>query len=273
MAGARRRSRRSRAQAGFTLRERLTLYPEYVRAWLADGAPWVDPRIADHVRALADPETGLADPGARPAGRPWQEPDGGLGGGPEGEPGAGLGSGRVDLYLEVDTTGRTSDRRSDFDSVYGDWSEVAAHARTTGAPTAAVLDADTKIGLDLAATDPGALLDPAREAAAMALFTADGAALDTLVSIADSLRRDAVGDDVTYVVNRNINFTNVCYVGCRFCAFAQRERDADAYRLSMDQVADRAEQAWSDGAPPRSACRAASIRRCPARRTQTWSGR
>jgi FO synthase len=50
------------------------------------------------------------------------------------------------------------------------------------------------------------------------------------------------------VVNRNINFTNVCYVGCRFCAFAQRERDADAYRLSTDQVADRAEEAWRAGA-------------------------
>ena len=62
--------------------------------------------------------------------------------------------------------------------------------------------------------------------------------------IADDVRRDAVGDDVTYVVNRNINFTNVCYVGCRFCAFAQRERDADAYRLSVEQVADRAEEAW-----------------------------
>ena len=73
-------------------------------------------------------------------------------------------------------------------------------------------------------------------------------ALDALVRIADDLRRDAVGDDVTYVVNRNINFTNVCYVGCRFCAFAQRERDADAYRLSVEQVADRAEEAWRDGA-------------------------
>jgi len=53
---------------------------------------------------------------------------------------------------------------------------------------------------------------------------------------------------VTYVVNRNINFSNVCYVGCRFCAFAQRERDADAYRLSVEQVADRAEEAWRAGA-------------------------
>jgi FO synthase len=50
------------------------------------------------------------------------------------------------------------------------------------------------------------------------------------------------------VVNRNINFTNVCYTGCRFCAFAQRERDADAYRLSVEQVAERAEEAWRLGA-------------------------
>ena len=53
---------------------------------------------------------------------------------------------------------------------------------------------------------------------------------------------------MTYVVNRNINFTNVCYVGCRFCAFAQRRTDADAYSLSLDQVADRAEEAWGLGA-------------------------
>ena len=62
--------------------------------------------------------------------------------------------------------------------------------------------------------------------------------------LADDLRRETVGDEVTYVVNRNINFTNVCYVGCRFCAFAQRRTDADAYSLSLDQVADRAEEAW-----------------------------
>lgn len=57
-----------------------------------------------------------------------------------------------------------------------------------------------------------------------------------------------MGDDVTYVVTRNINFTNVCYTGCRFCAFAQRRTDADAYTLSLEQVADRAAQAWDVGA-------------------------
>ena len=56
------------------------------------------------------------------------------------------------------------------------------------------------------------------------------------------------GDDITYVVTRNINFTNVCYTGCRFCAFAQRRTDADAYTLSLSQVGDRAEEAWQAGA-------------------------
>jgi FO synthase len=79
-------------------------------------------------------------------------------------------------------------------------------------------------------------------------MTAEGDLLTQVTNLADDLRRAAVGDDVTYVVNRNINFTNVCYVGCRFCAFAQRRTDADAYSLSLDEVADRAEEAWGLGA-------------------------
>src|SRR5690606_29161701 len=92
--------------------------------------------------------------------------------------------------------------------------------------------------------DPAGLTD----AQALALLGADGADLEELARIADGVRRDAVGDEVTYVVNRNINFTNVCYTGCRFCAFAQRRTDADAYTLSLEQVADRAEAAWRAGA-------------------------
>ncbi|MEV0325573.1 bifunctional FO biosynthesis protein CofGH [Micromonospora echinospora] len=220
---------RHTAAAGFTLRERLTVYPEYVRA----GDPWLDPRLTPHVTALADPETGLAVEAARPVGLPWQEPEETDGG-------------RVDLHATIDTTGRTGDRRGDFDSVYGDWAQVAT--RVTAAATAGGGDADLRTGLRLAADDPAALLDPRHADAALALFSADGAALETLCRLADDVRRDTVGDDVTYVVNRNINFSNVCYVGCRFCAFAQRERDADAYRLSVEQVADRAEEAWAAGA-------------------------
>jgi FO synthase len=216
------------AAAGFELRERLTIYPEYVKR----GEGWLDPRLAVHVAALADRGTGLADPAAMPVGRPWQEPDD-------------ISGGRVDLFATIDTEGRTSDRRGDFDSVYGDWDEVAAHI-TTGSTEH--LESDVLAGLKLAAADPGALLRPEHEAKALALFNADGPALDELARIADGLRREVSGDDITYVVNRNINFSNVCYVGCRFCAFAQRERDADAYRLSVEQVADRAEEAWRDGA-------------------------
>ncbi|RLP85307.1 7,8-didemethyl-8-hydroxy-5-deazariboflavin synthase [Micromonospora sp. BL4] len=215
--------------AGFTLRERLTIYPEYVRA----GDPWLDPRLLPHVGALADATTGMAVESAMPQGRPWQEPEEVFGG-------------RTDLHATIDTTGRTDDRRGDFDSVYGDWAEVAT--KVTAGPTALAGDRDLRAGLRLAADDPAALLEPAHTDAALALFGADGPALDELCRLADDVRRDAVGDDVTYVVNRNINFSNVCYVGCRFCAFAQRERDADAYRLSVDQVADRAQEAWAAGA-------------------------
>jgi FO synthase len=217
------------AESGFTLRERLTIYPEYVRR---GGEGWLDPRLAAHVAALADAD-GLAVEDAVVEGRPWQEPD------------EAFGSGRTDLFATIDTDGRTADRRSDFDDVYGDWAEVAAHI-TTEAPHRVA--SDVLAGLKLAAENPAALLLPQHEDKAMALFNADGSALDEIVRIADDLRQAVNGDDITYVVNRNINFSNVCYVGCRFCAFAQREKDADAYRLSVDQVADRAEQAWQDGA-------------------------
>ncbi|HET6531195.1 MAG TPA: 5-amino-6-(D-ribitylamino)uracil--L-tyrosine 4-hydroxyphenyl transferase CofH, partial [Actinoplanes sp.] len=124
----------------------------------------------------------------------------------------------------------------------------AVPAQRAGAPAAPALPADVLAGLTLAAEDPAALLKTEHEHLALALFNADGPALDELARIADDLRKEVNGEDITYVVNRNINFTNVCYVGCRFCAFAQRERDADAYRLSVEQVADRAEEAWRDGA-------------------------
>ncbi|WP_336207751.1 bifunctional FO biosynthesis protein CofGH [Nonomuraea sp. LPB2021202275-12-8] len=224
------------ADHGFRLRERLTIYPEYVQA----GEPWLDPRLFGHVAALADPETGLAREGAMPQGLPWQEPDGGF-----------SSSGRVDLHVEVDTSGRTHDRRDDFDHVYGDWDALRDRldpaAPVPGAAAARSgpgVPGEVREALRRAESDPAGLSD----AEAVALLSAEGEALEELAGIADELRRQAAGDDVTYVVNRNINFTNVCYTGCRFCAFAQRRTDADAYTLSLDQVADRAEEAWRAGA-------------------------
>ena len=241
--------------AGFELAERLTVYPGYIRE------PWLDPRVARHVAALADPATGLARPGAMPAGLPWQEPDGGWG----------ESSGRTDLFTTIDTTGRTADRRDDFAEVYGDWAEVGARidpaarldaagplrpppaevlaARTDDeaarpAPRQARPPAEVLAALRAAERNPAGITDDQ----ALALLDADGAELDALAALADGLRREVAGDDVTYVVTRNINFTNVCYTGCRFCAFAQRRTDADAYTLSMEQIGDRAVEAWEAGA-------------------------
>jgi len=214
---------RSRA-AGFELRERLTAYPPYL------VEPWLDPRLAGHVAALAGRD-GLGDPAAQPAGRAWQEPDGGL-----------AESGRTDLHRTIDTTGRTDDRRSDFDDVYGDWESVRAAVPAPRPPSR--VDGDVAAALSRAESDPAALSD----AQYLALLTAEGQNLDAVCALADDVRRDTVGDDVTFVINRNINFTNVCYTGCRFCAFAQRRSDSDAFTLSLQQVADRAAEAAELGA-------------------------
>ncbi|TPQ20349.1 bifunctional FO biosynthesis protein CofGH [Streptomyces sporangiiformans] len=215
------------ATAGFELRERLCVYPEFVQR----GEPWLDPRLLPHVRALADSGTGLANPDSVVQGRPWQEPEEAF-----------TASGRTDLHHTIDTDGRTSDRRDDFDAVYGDWEALREAAAPGMVPER--IDTDVRTALATAADDPTRLTDDE----ALALLHADGSALDALCRIADDVRKSVVGDDVTYIVTRNINFTNVCYTGCRFCAFAQRRSDADAYTLSLDQVADRAQQAWDVGA-------------------------
>jgi FO synthase len=221
------------AEAGYTLRERLAAQPPYVLS----PEPWLDPRVRPHVAALAGPD-GLAVEGRIPAGRAWQEPDDSWGA---------AGTGRVDLHVEVDTVGRTGDRRSDFDAVYGDWQDLrdrTTSARDGHTTALAVGDPEVRAALRRAEADPAGLSD----AEYLALLGADGADLDALAAVADAVRAEVNGDDVTYVVNRNINFTNVCYTGCRFCAFAQRRTDADAYTLSMQQVGDRVDQAWAAGA-------------------------
>ncbi|WP_144206740.1 bifunctional FO biosynthesis protein CofGH [Mycobacterium tilburgii] len=218
------------AEAGFDLVQRLAAQPKYIQA----GAAWIDPRVRNHVAALADPDTGLARD-VNPTGLPWQEPD-------DAES-----SGRVGLNAAIDTEGRNTEARSDLDSAFGDWESIRAQvhelaARDSSAPER--IDTDVLAALRSAERDPAGCSDDEY----LALATADGPALEAVAALADSLRRDAVGDDVTFVVNRNINFTNICYTGCRFCAFAQRKGDADAYSLSAQEVADRAWEAHVQGA-------------------------
>jgi 7,8-didemethyl-8-hydroxy-5-deazariboflavin synthase CofH subunit len=81
-----------------------------------------------------------------------------------------------------------------------------------------------------------------------ALFGADGPALLALMATADELRRQVNGDAVTYVVNRNINFTNVCIKRCGFCAFSRDFREEEGYFLPLNEVIRRAREAVELGA-------------------------
>ncbi|MBY4272765.1 bifunctional FO biosynthesis protein CofGH [Rhodococcus fascians] len=215
------------AAAGYTLVERTAAQPQYVLA----GAPWIDPRISAHVRAVADPETGMAREGVNPTGLPWQEPD------EEWES-----SGRVDLNTEIDTQGRNTETRSDLANAFGDWDSIREQVRDLAGLER--VDRDLVSALTAAEKDPAGLSDEQY----LALATAEGPGMDAVAALADDLRKQVNGDTVTYVVNRNINFTNICYTGCRFCAFAQRKGDADAFTLSTTEVAVRAWEAHVVGA-------------------------
>jgi FO synthase len=213
-------------ERGKRLRERLTIYPEFVRR--------PDPYLAGKMRAPVFAlmgEDGRAVEGRIPEPVPWQDPD---------------------VQWKPRLTALTFDKgaagglRPDADAVYGDLGTLDNEVTRGWAAERIAperLDADIRAALTKAAAHRELADDEA-----LALFRADGPALEALCRVADDLRREAVGDDVTYVVNRNINFTNVCYVGCRFCAFAQREVDAESYTLTLAEVADRAAEARDWGA-------------------------
>jgi 7,8-didemethyl-8-hydroxy-5-deazariboflavin synthase CofH subunit len=83
---------------------------------------------------------------------------------------------------------------------------------------------------------------------AYVLAHSEGDDLLGLLTAANLLRAELSGNLVTYVVNRNINFTNICFVGCKFCAFSRGPRDSDTYFLNPDQVAQKALEASQLGA-------------------------
>jgi FO synthase len=90
------------------------------------------------------------------------------------------------------------------------------------------------------------------EADIVRLFSVEGRDLDELIGAADRLRHESVGDTVTYVVNRNINYTNICLYHCGFCAFSKGRGAMDlrgpAYNLELDEVARRTVEAAAAGA-------------------------
>ena len=96
----------------------------------------------------------------------------------------------------------------------------------------------------------GRVLDGAEVSVADAevLAVTTGRNLQALTLVADELRHRHVGDAVTFVVNRNINFTNVCIKHCGFCAFSRDHREEEGYLLPIDEVVRRAREAWDLGA-------------------------
>jgi|RhiMetdeSRZDD1v2_1073273.scaffolds.fasta_scaffold01133_18 FO synthase len=211
------------AERGLELRERLTIYPEFALR----PSPFLAGKMRAPVEALMGAD-GLAAPGAIAGPIPWQDPD--VTWKPRATeltfakgPGAGLRSDAEVVYGETDLPERTLAWRS----------ERVAPKRLESQIRSALSKAEAH--------------RPITDEEAMALFRAEGQALEALCAVADGLRQEAVGDAVTYVVNRNINFTNVCYVGCRFCAFAQREVDPESYTLTLNEVAERAREAVAWG--------------------------
>jgi 7,8-didemethyl-8-hydroxy-5-deazariboflavin synthase CofH subunit len=116
-------------------------------------------------------------------------------------------------------------------------------------PSATRIDASADIAPILAAALEG--VAPDRDAIET-LFRAHGADVEAIADVADEIRRDRVGDDVTFVVNRNINYTNQCYFKCGFCAFSKGPRSlalrGEPYLMSIDEVVDRSAEAWDRGA-------------------------
>lgn len=107
---------------------------------------------------------------------------------------------------------------------------------------------DPKIGVALGRVEQGEELDKVQIAR---LFTAEGRDFDHVRSFADELRRDRVGDTITHVVNRNINYTNICLYRCGFCAFSKgstRRERGPAYNIDHAEIARRTREAWDRGA-------------------------
>jgi FO synthase len=215
-------------EKGFELRERLCVYPEYATR----PDPWIAGKMQRPVSVLLG-EDGLAVEGQRPDPVAWQDPD------VQWKP----------RLIPLTFAKRDGDGlRPDTLDVHGDWDAIeveATRAWDAREVNPIRLQAETRSALRKAEAGRA---DDLTDDEALALFQAEGHELEALCRVADDLRRSAVGDEVTYVVNRNVNFTNVCYTGCRFCAFAQREVDPESYTLTLTEVADRVEEAWTYGA-------------------------
>ncbi|HEY7197546.1 MAG TPA: 5-amino-6-(D-ribitylamino)uracil--L-tyrosine 4-hydroxyphenyl transferase CofH [Gaiellaceae bacterium] len=206
------RLRAATEAAGFELAARLPVYPPYAR----DVERWADPAVAPRILLRSDAE-GLARTDTWAAGRPD----------PQVTP----------CYKETSApTPAARGRPQQVTPCY----KVPEPSRWVGRPSAvdAVLD---RVGAEKLDEDD-----------VTTLFSARGRDFDAVCAAADRLRRETCGDTVSYVVTRNVNYTNVCYFRCGFCAFSKGRLAANLrgapYLVPVEEIVRRAREAWDRGA-------------------------
>ena len=200
---------------GFVLAPRLTAHPAYV----TDPDRWIDPSLHFAVMDRSDAEgLGRDDPGTVFRQRI--------------EATASAGDG-----AEVPIIGHRS--TAWYSGADTEPPQILGGRAATGGRVAEVIDGHRR-GQELGAEE------------IVALFAARGPEVDAVAAYADELRRDAVGDAVTWVANRNINYTNVCTFKCRFCGFSKGPLSLNLrgtpYLLTLDDIAERTREAAEMGA-------------------------
>ena len=203
-------------ERGFALAPRLTIYPEYVNA----PDTWLDEALRFPVMDRADAEgLGRDDPGAV-----W----------PEKVTAADV----VHDGAEVVLVGHKSTQWYSGSNVKP--MTLVPHPSPAAHGRVAEIIAGHRLGHEIG------------ESEITALFVARGPEVGFIADYADELRRRAVGDAVTWVHNRNINYTNVCTYKCRFCGFSKGPLSLNLrgtpYLLTLDDIAERAVEAWNLGA-------------------------
>jgi FO synthase len=140
-------------------------------------------------------------------------------------------------------------RESDSDGYARNDTWSPGLAMRAALPQPAIGARDSRVSRAIARAISGARLDAA---AIVDLFSARGPDLSDVIAAADDMRRRVSGDVVHYVVNRNINYTNICTYRCRFCAFSKGKTHealrGRPYDLDLDEIARRSEEAWARGA-------------------------
>ncbi len=221
---------------GLALAPRLTVYPSYA----ADPGRWLDPALAFPVQDRADADL-LArdDPGSV-----WPERH---------EAAANVGTGAEVIQIGRRSTQWYSGADTHPPALLTAGLETPAPpSRVARPPSVSATEerlAPGAIGEVLAGVRGGQVPG---EAELVTLFGARGPDVDAVAALADELRRQTVGDTVTYVVNRNINYTNVCTFRCTFCGFSKGPLSLNLrgkpYLLTLDDIAERTIEAAERGA-------------------------